>query len=177
MKPVWLRIDARNLLIVLLALAVGGASVAVAQQEPTPRRQQQQKPPAKPPPRAQPAKPPAAAKAVEALPPSQIGIGTLARQAFMVDMQTNTVLLFKDADKPMAPSSMSKMMTIYILFEEINAGRVKLDTRFRVSERARNMGGSRMFVALGSEVSVEDMIRGWSWPKASPAPRNLLPSA
>src|SRR6185503_3044288 len=150
-------IDARTLLIVLLALAVGGASVSVAQQEP--RRQQQQKPPAKPPPRTPPAKPPAAAK-TEALPPSQIGIGTLARQAFMVDMQTNTVLLFKDADKPMAPSSMSKMMTVYIVFEELAAGRLKLDSKFRVSERARSMGGSRMFVELGSEVSVEDLIRG-----------------
>jgi D-alanyl-D-alanine carboxypeptidase (penicillin-binding protein 5/6) len=158
-KPVWLRIDARPLLIVLLALAVGGASMAVAQQDQAPRRQQQ-KPPSKPPPRAQPVKPPAPAKAVEALPPSQIGIGTLAKQAFMVDMQTNTVLLFKDADKPMAPSSMSKMMTIYIVFEELAAGRLKLDSKFRVSERARNIGGSRMFVELGSEVTVEDLIRG-----------------
>ena len=97
---------------------------------------------------------------VEALPPSQIGIGTLAKQAFMVDPQTSTVLLFKDADKPMHPSSMAKMMTIYLLFEELAAGRVKLDTRFRVSERARNMGGSRMFVELGSEVAVEDLIKG-----------------
>jgi D-alanyl-D-alanine carboxypeptidase (penicillin-binding protein 5/6) len=55
---------------------------------------------------------------------------------------------------------MAKMMTIYILFEELTAGRVKLDTRFRVSERARNMGGSRMFVELGSEVAVEDLIKG-----------------
>ena len=78
----------------------------------------------------------------------------------MVDPQTSTVLLFKDADKPMHPSSMAKMMTIYIAFEEIAAGRLKLDTRFRVSERARNMGGSRMFVELGSEVTVEDLIKG-----------------
>ena len=108
--------------------------------------------------RAKPATPPAAK--TEALPPSQIGIGTLAKQAFMVDPQTSTVLLFKDADKPMHPSSMAKMMTIYILFEELEAGRLKLDTRFRVSERARNMGGSRMFVELGSEVTVEDLIKG-----------------
>jgi D-alanyl-D-alanine carboxypeptidase (penicillin-binding protein 5/6) len=60
----------------------------------------------------------------------------------------------------MHPSSMAKMMTIYLLFEELAAGRVKLDTRFRVSERARNMGGSRMFVELGSEVAVEDLIKG-----------------
>src|SRR5258708_37667506 len=57
-------------------------------------------------------------------------------------------------------SSMAKLMTIYILFDELNAGRIKLDTRFRVSERARNMGGSRMFVELGSELAVEDLIKG-----------------
>src|SRR5258708_36196509 len=57
-------------------------------------------------------------------------------------------------------SSMAKLMTIYILFDELNAGRIKLDTRFRVSERARNMGGSRMFVELGSEVAIEDLIKG-----------------
>ena len=54
----------------------------------------------------------------------------------MVDPQTSTVLLFKDADKPMHPSSMAKLMTIYIAFEELAAGRLKLDTKFRVSERA-----------------------------------------
>jgi len=152
------------LLSTLLAAAVlaGPSLDAFAQQaDPPAKRQAPQKPPAKP--RAttapKPAATPPAAKA-EALPPSQIGIGTLARQAFMVDPQTSTVLLFKDADKPMHPSSMAKMMTIYILFEELEAGRVKLDTRFRVSERARNMGGSRMFVELGSEVTVEDLIKG-----------------
>ena len=152
------------LLSTFLAAAVlaGPALDAFAQQaDPPAKRQAPQKPPAKP--RAttapKPAATPPAAKA-EALPPSQIGIGTLARQAFMVDPQTSTVLLFKDADKPMHPSSMAKMMTIYILFEELEAGRVKLDTRFRVSERARNMGGSRMFVELGSEVTVEDLIKG-----------------
>ena len=160
----WLT-DRLRPVVALLAVAVlvGPSLDAVAQQaDPPAKRQTPQKPPAKP--RAAPAPkpgaaPPAAAK-VEALPPSQIGIGTLAKQAFMVDPQTSTVLLFKDADKPMHPSSMAKMMTIYILFEELAVGRVKLDTRFRVSERARNMGGSRMFVELGSEVAVEDLIKG-----------------
>jgi len=160
----WLT-DRLRPVVALLAVAVlaGPSLDAAAQQaDPPAKRQTPQKPPAKP--RATPAPkpgaaPPAAAK-VEALPPSQIGIGTLAKQAFMVDPQTSTVLLFKDADKPMHPSSMAKMMTIYILFEELAAGRVKLDTRFRVSERARNMGGSRMFVELGSEVAVEDLIKG-----------------
>jgi len=160
----WLT-DRLRPVVALLAVAVlvGPSLDAVAQQaDPPAKRQTPQKPPAKP--RATPAPkpgaaPPAAAK-VEALPPSQIGIGTLAKQAFMVDPQTSTVLLFKDADKPMRPSSMAKMMTIYIVFEELASGRLKLDTKFRVSERARNMGGSRMFVELGSEVAVEDLIKG-----------------
>ncbi len=163
----------RRLVLTLVATvaAVAGAALTVEAQQadPTKRQAQQQQQQQKPPAKARPATPPKASGApsakseaarTEALPPSQIGIGTLARQAFMVDPQTSTVLLFKDADKPMAPSSMAKMMTIYIVFDEINAGRLKLDTRFRVSEKARNMGGSRMFVELGSEVTVEDLIKG-----------------
>src|SRR5947207_13368030 len=149
------RIAAAFLLVTGLA---GAALDSWAQQPETPKRTQQQKPPPKPAQKASKPKPEPAP--TEALAPSQIGIGTLAQFAFMVDPQTSTVLLFKDADKPMHPSSMAKMMTVYILFEELTAGRIKLDTRFRVSERARNMGGSRMFVELGSEVTVEDLIKG-----------------
>ena len=164
--PVLLGIDRlRPLMALFAATCIAGAAMAAyAQQQDQPRRQQTQ--PQKPatkarPPAgsAKPATPPAAAR-TEALPPSQVGIGTLARQAFMVDPQTSTVMLFKDAEQSMVPSSMSKMMTIYIVFEELAAGRLKLDTRFRVSERARAMGGSRMFVELGSEVTVEDLIKG-----------------
>lgn len=165
--PVLFRIDRLRVFAALFATAVlaSAGMTAHAQQQEQPRRQQTQpqKPAAKTkPPAAVPAKPataPAAAKA-ETLPPSQVGIGTYARQAFMVDPQTSSVMLFKDAEQPMPPSSMSKMMTIYIIFEELAAGRLKLDSRFRVSERARAMGGSRMFLELGSEVSVEDLIRG-----------------
>jgi len=164
--PVLLGTNRLRPVVALLAVAgiAGATFAAYAQSQEQPRRQQTQpqKPAAKPKPpaaAAKPAAPPAAAK-TEALPPSQVGIGTLARQAFMVDPQTSAVMLFKDADKPMHPSSMAKMMTIYILFEEVTAGRLKLDTRFRVSERARAMGGSRMFLELGSEVTVEDLIKG-----------------
>src|SRR5262245_50919365 len=154
----------RSAVLLAIAAMAGGSLAALAQQsDPPPKRQNQQKPPAKPRTTTTAPKPSdkaAAAAKTEALPPSQVGIGTLAKQAFMVDPQTSTVLLFKDADKPMHPSSMAKMMTIYIVFEELTAGRLKLDTRFRVSERTRNMGGSRMFVELGSEVAVEDLIKG-----------------
>src|SRR5216684_5088014 len=164
----WL-IDRLRPLAVLIALAaLAGPSLdAFAQQtDPAAKRQTPQKPPpAKP--RATTTAPKPAGKTeaakTEALPPSQIGIGTLAKQAFMVDPQSSTVLLFKDADKPMHPSSMAKMMTLYIVFEELAAGRLKLDTKFRVSEKAWRMSrqGSTMYVGdPGSEVTVEDLIKG-----------------
>ena len=103
---------------------------------------------------------PKAGPALDALPPSQIGIGTLARHAYLIDATTDAVLLFKEADKAMLPSSMAKMMTVYLVFEELKAGKLRPDTKFRVSERARSMGGSRMFVEINSEISVDDLIKG-----------------
>ncbi len=136
-----------------LAVATSLAlAVASAQQQGTPK-------PAKPAP-TKPTKPGRQAPNYDALPPSQIGIGTLAKTAYVIDAVTDTVLLFKDADQRTAPSSMAKMMTVYIIFEELKAGRLKLDSKFRVSERARAMGGSRMFVEVGTEISVEDLIKG-----------------
>jgi D-alanyl-D-alanine carboxypeptidase (penicillin-binding protein 5/6) len=150
----------QNWLLLLAATGIACAALEGYAQEPPKRPPATRpKPPAKPP---QTATKPAAPKVdkTEGLPASQVGIGTLAQFAFLVDPQTSTVLLFKDADKPMHPSSMAKMMTIYLVFEDLASGHLKLDTRFRVSERARNMGGSRMFVELGSEVSVEDLLKG-----------------
>ena len=156
------RID--RILVALLVLTglVGAAMESSAQQQ-DPKRPQSQRP-AKPAPKPPaPAKSKADAAPAEVLAPSQIGIPTAAQYAFMVDPQTSTVLLFKDADKPMHPSSMAKMMTVYIVFEELAAGRLKLDTKFQVSEKAWRMSrqGSTMYVGdPGSEVTVEDLIKG-----------------
>ncbi len=87
-------------------------------------------------------------------------IETQARQAFIVDMKTGTVLLEKNADEVMPPSSMSKMMTVHMLFEKLQKGEVKLTDEFPVSERAWRIQGSKMFVPLGARVKVEDLIRG-----------------
>jgi len=93
------------------------------------------------------------------------GIETKAREAIVLDPQTNTVLLSKDGNVSMPPASMSKMMTIYMLFESIKDGRVSLDDKFRVSENAWRTGGAKsgsstMFLPPNSEVRVEDLIRG-----------------
>jgi D-alanyl-D-alanine carboxypeptidase (penicillin-binding protein 5/6) len=93
------------------------------------------------------------------------GIETKAREAIVLDPRTNTVILNKDGNVSMPPASMSKMMTIYMLFESIKDGRVSLEDKFRVSENAWRTGGAKsgsstMFLPPNSEVRVEDLIRG-----------------
>ena len=85
---------------------------------------------------------------------------TEAKQAILIDWDTNAVLFEKNADELMHPSSMSKMMTLYYLFEKLKSGAVKLDDEFPVSEKAWRMGGSKMFVKVGDKVKVEDLIQG-----------------
>jgi D-alanyl-D-alanine carboxypeptidase (penicillin-binding protein 5/6) len=85
---------------------------------------------------------------------------TLGKQAILMDATTNTILFSKNADELMTPSSMSKIMTVYKLFERIKDGGLSLTDTFRVSEKAWRKRGSKMFVALKSRVKVEDLIRG-----------------
>ena len=87
-------------------------------------------------------------------------IDTPAAHAILVDVGTGTVLMTKNADEQMPPASMSKLMTVSMLFDALAEGRVSLDTTFEVSEKAWKMGGSKMFVEVGKQVSVEDLIRG-----------------
>jgi serine-type D-Ala-D-Ala carboxypeptidase (penicillin-binding protein 5/6) len=92
--------------------------------------------------------------------PPAMAIETTAREAFMVDETTGTVLLDKDADVSMPPASMSKIMTIYLVFERLKDGRLSLDDELLVSEKAWRKGGSKMFVKVGNRVRVEDLIQG-----------------
>ncbi|MEK9848811.1 MAG: D-alanyl-D-alanine carboxypeptidase family protein, partial [Rhodospirillaceae bacterium] len=85
---------------------------------------------------------------------------TKARHALMIDMETNAVILEKAADEPMPPASMSKLMTIYMVFEKLKAGKLNLKDRFIVSEKAWRKGGSKMFVRVNRRVSVKDLLRG-----------------
>lgn len=87
-------------------------------------------------------------------------VATTARWAYIVDDTTQTVLLEKDADQRMAPSSLTKMMTAYIVFAFLAAGRLKLEQTLPVSDKAWRTGGSKMFVPHGGNVSVFDLIQG-----------------
>jgi D-alanyl-D-alanine carboxypeptidase (penicillin-binding protein 5/6) len=77
-----------------------------------------------------------------------------------MDAQTGQILWQKDGLLPMPPASMSKLMTIELLFQRLKDGRVKLTDTFPVSERAWRTQGSKMFVELGARIPVEDLIRG-----------------
>ncbi|MCC6719520.1 MAG: D-alanyl-D-alanine carboxypeptidase [Acetobacteraceae bacterium] len=87
-------------------------------------------------------------------------LDTAAKFAVILDYTTGAVLLEKDPDAPMIPSSMTKLMTAYIVYEMLRAGRLSLTQELPVSERAWRMGGSKMFVQVGTQVKVEDLIRG-----------------
>ncbi len=85
---------------------------------------------------------------------------TIARSAMVVDQTTGTVLMSKDADLRVPPASMSKLMTLYMLFEALRDERIAMDTEFLVSEKATKIGGSTMFLREGERVSVRDLIQG-----------------
>jgi serine-type D-Ala-D-Ala carboxypeptidase (penicillin-binding protein 5/6) len=91
---------------------------------------------------------------------STIGIDTEAQHAIIVEAETGTVLLDKGADARIPPASMSKMMTAYVVFSMLKSGRAKLTDELPVSEEAWRLGGSKMFVPLGGEVSIDDLLHG-----------------
>lgn len=82
-----------------------------------------------------------------------------AKQAVLVDCETGKTLYSLNSDERCAPSSMTKLMTIYILFSEITKGHVKLQDEFQVSELAQKQEGSRSFFKAGTMAKVEDLIR------------------
>ncbi len=92
--------------------------------------------------------------------PAAHAIETRAEQAILMDYHTGAVLFEKNADELMPPSSMSKLMTAYMLFERIKDGRIGLDDTMPVSEKAWRKGGSKMFVLVDTRARVEDLIRG-----------------
>ena len=85
---------------------------------------------------------------------------TSAKAAYILDQTTGTVLLEKNADQPLPPASMSKLMTLYMAFEYIDQGRLKLKEKLPVSDAAVKYRGSTMFLNTSDRVSVEDLLRG-----------------
>lgn len=85
---------------------------------------------------------------------------TTARAAWVYDVATGTVLMDKNADQSLPPASMSKLMTVYMLFQALHDGRVQMDTQLPVSTKARQMKGSTMFLDEQDRPAVADLIKG-----------------
>src|SRR5690242_7925231 len=90
---------------------------------------------------------------------------TIATQAILIDGKTGRTLFEKDADAPIPPASMSKLMTMVMVFEALKAGKLSLDQEITISENAwRNggalSGGSTMYAELNSKVKLRDLIQG-----------------
>jgi D-alanyl-D-alanine carboxypeptidase (penicillin-binding protein 5/6) len=87
-------------------------------------------------------------------------VDTAAKWAYIQDFDTGATLLEKQADEEMPPSSMTKLMTMYLVYDQLKQGKLKLEDELPVTEKAWRTQGSKMFVQVGSAVKVEDLIRG-----------------
>jgi D-alanyl-D-alanine carboxypeptidase (penicillin-binding protein 5/6) len=85
----------------------------------------------------------------------------LAATAYILqDFHSGRIIAQKNADKKIEPASLTKMMTTYVVEQELKLGNIKLDDMVKVSEKAWRMGGSRMFIEVGSRVSVKELLMG-----------------
>jgi D-alanyl-D-alanine carboxypeptidase (penicillin-binding protein 5/6) len=146
-------------LAVIGGATLGWGGVAQGQQQ-----QRQQQPARRP---QQPAQPtlPAVTTTASGFP----WIDTPAPFAHVVDHDTGAVLLDKNGDQRMFPSSMTKLMTAYIAFDLLAKGELKPETTFRVSDYAAKRGGSTMFLVANAVATVEDLLRGVIVPSGNDA--------
>ena len=93
-------------------------------------------------------------------PVAAASIKTEAEFAILIDGKTGAILMEKNADDLMAPASMSKLMTMAVVFNALKTGDIKLTDGFYISENAFKRGGSRMFAKLKDTIPLEDLIRG-----------------
>ena len=103
--------------------------------------------------------------AIVLMPGASRAIEIAAREYILIDFKTGTVLHAQNPDERMPPSSMSKLMTAYMVFDALKAGRISLDDEMTASENAWKIGGaasggSTMFLNPGDKVKIEDLLRG-----------------
>ena len=87
-------------------------------------------------------------------------IDTKAEQAIVVDFNTNETLFQKNADQIMPPASMTKIMTVFAVFDRLKKTDLTINDLCMVSAKAYNMGGSRSFLEIDDSVSIDDLLKG-----------------
>ncbi|OXM88130.1 D-alanyl-D-alanine carboxypeptidase family protein [Paenibacillus rigui] len=83
-----------------------------------------------------------------------------ATSAVIIDADTGTVIFEKNKDAKLPPASITKIMTMLLVMEALDQGKLKMDDKVRTSEYAASMGGSQIFLEPGEEMTVQDMLKG-----------------
>lgn len=83
-----------------------------------------------------------------------------AKSAIMIEASTGEILFQKNADEKLPPASMTKIMSMLLIMEEIEKGTLKWDEKITASDRASSMGGSQIFLEPGEKMSVTEMLKG-----------------
>lgn len=83
-----------------------------------------------------------------------------AKSAILIERDTGEILFNKNANEKLPPASMTKLMTMLLIMEELDKGNLKIDEKVRVSERAASMGGSQIFLEAGEEMTVHELLKG-----------------
>lgn len=91
---------------------------------------------------------------------TEVGLAKNSETAILIEATTGKILFEKDKDKKMAPASMTKIMTMLLTMEALESGKISLDEDVLISENAQKMGGTQIYVEAGSNVKVEDLIKG-----------------
>ncbi|WP_248925356.1 D-alanyl-D-alanine carboxypeptidase family protein [Paenibacillus hamazuiensis] len=90
----------------------------------------------------------------------QVDLAPNAQSAVLLDVDTGTIILDKNKDAKLPPASITKIMTMLLIMEALDQGKIKMDEKVRTSEYAASMGGSQIFLEPGEEMTVQDMLKG-----------------
>ncbi|TVY11548.1 D-alanyl-D-alanine carboxypeptidase family protein [Paenibacillus cremeus] len=92
--------------------------------------------------------------------PAPVDLAPSAASAVILDADTGTIIYEKNKDAKLPPASITKIMTMLLIMEALDQGKIKMDEKVRTSEYAASMGGSQIFLETGEEMTVQDMLKG-----------------
>ncbi|QHS22643.1 D-alanyl-D-alanine carboxypeptidase [Virgibacillus sp. MSP4-1] len=91
---------------------------------------------------------------------AEVDLAENSKSAILMEKDTGEILYKKNSEERLPPASMTKVMTMILIMEALESGKIKLDEKVRISENAASMGGSQIFLEEGEEMTVEDLLKG-----------------
>jgi len=90
---------------------------------------------------------------------NEIDLAPNAKSAILIDMDTATIIYKKNSNQPLPPASMTKIMTLLLIMDALEQGKISLQDKVRISENAASMGGSQVFLEVGEDITVEELLK------------------